>query len=74
MIALGQKAAWFCQSGHFVNIIEGGGLWGYQGIRDLCALLRQAKEEELDYKRMIPKKGIGWPSLCSTVVSTQPEE
>lgn len=74
VIALGQKAAWFCQSGHFVNIIEGGGLWGYQGIRDLCALLRQAKEEELDYKRMIPKKGIGWPSLCSTVVSTQPEE
>ena len=68
VIALGQKAAWFCQSGYFVNIIEGGGTWGYQGIRDLCALLEEASKTERVYRQIIPRKGIGWPSLCAVPV------
>ena len=65
MVAFGQKAAWFCQTGHFVNMIEGGGLWGYQGIRELCTLLEEASLKESDYREIIPRKGMGWPSLCS---------
>lgn len=65
VIAIGQKAAWFCQTGHFVNMIEGGGLWGYQGIRELCGLIEEACARELDYREIIPRKGMGWPSLCS---------
>ena len=64
VIALGQKAAWFCQTGHVVNMIEGGGLWGYQGLRVLCSLLEEASRRVLDYKQIIPRKGMGWPSLC----------
>ncbi len=64
IVAFGQKAAWYCQTGHFVNLIEGGGLWGYQGIRRLCRLLTEASEKALDYRQIIPRKGIGWPSLC----------
>lgn len=63
-IAVGQTAAWYCRSGHFVNIIEGGGLWGYQGILRLCALITEASERTLDYRQIIPRKGMGWPSLC----------
>ena len=63
--ALGQKAAWFCQTGHFVNMIEGGGLWGYQGIRDLSTLLEEAAKTQRDYRQIIPRKGMGWPSICA---------
>ena len=69
IIALGQKAAWFCQSGYFVNIIEGGGTWGFQGIRELCTLLEEASKSERDYRQIIPRKGIGWPSCCTVPVS-----
>ncbi len=65
IVAFGQKAAWYCQSPHFVNLIEGGGLWGYQGILQLCSLLEEASARELDYRQQIPRKGIGWPSLCA---------
>ena len=65
IVALGQKAAWFFQTGHLVNMIEGGGLWGYQGIRKLCSLLEEAAVHETDYRQIIPRKGIGWPSFCS---------
>ena len=64
MVAVGQKAAWFCQTGYFVNMIEGGGLWGYQGIRRLCRMMEEASEKELDYRQIIPRKGMGWPSVC----------
>ena len=71
IIAIGQKAAWFCQTGHFVNMIEGGGLWGYQGIRELCGLVEEASEQMLDYREIIPRKGMGWPSLCTVPGSEQ---
>ena len=64
VLALGQKAAWFEQTGFFVNIIESGGLWGYEGIRGLCRLMEEALSEEKDLRDIIPRKGLGWPSLC----------
>ena len=64
ILALGQKAAWFEQTGYFVNMIESGGLWGYDGIRQLCRLAEEALDTEKDMRDIVPRKGMGWPSLC----------
>ena len=64
VLAFGQKAAWFEQTGYFVNMIESGGLWGYEGIRTLCALAQEALETPKDMRDIVPRKGMGWPSLC----------
>ncbi len=71
VIAIGQKAAWYSRTDHFVNIIEGGGLWGFQGIIRLCALAEEAAAKTLDRREIIPRKGLGWPSICSTAPSGQ---
>ena len=64
ILALGQKAAWFEETGYFVNMIESGGLWGYEGIRALCRLMEEALEAEKPMRDIVPRKGMGWPSLC----------
>ena len=64
VLALGQKAAWFEQTPYFVNMIESGGLWGYEGIRGLCRRMEEALEEAKDLRDIVPRKGLGWPSLC----------
>lgn len=64
VLALGQKAAWFEQTGYFVNMIESGGLWGYDGIRQLCRMAEEALDTEKDMRDIVPRKGMGWPSLC----------
>ena len=33
VLAIGQKAAWFTGTRHFVNLVEGAGLYGFDGIR-----------------------------------------
>ncbi len=65
LVAIGQKAAWYSGTDHFVNMIEGGGLWGYQGIRSLCTLVEEAARTAKDRREIIPRKGMGWPSMCS---------
>ena len=40
-LSLGQKAAWFTGTRHFVNLVEGGGLYGFDGV---CRLAEQMKE------------------------------
>ena len=46
MLALGQKAAWFTGSRHFVNMVQGAGLYGFDGIRRLAHLMVEAAREE----------------------------
>lgn len=58
-LAIGQKAAYFTGTRHFVNIIEGGGLYGYGGIRRLAGLLSEAYLEEKDTKGLMQIKGWG---------------
>lgn len=41
-LAIGQKAAHFTGTNHFVNLVEGGGYWGYSAIEALCRLMREA--------------------------------
>lgn len=62
ILALGQKAAWFNQTGYFVNMVQGAGLWGFDGIRRLCSLMIEACEEEKDTRDLVVRKGWGCES------------
>ncbi len=61
-LALGQKAAWFTGSSHFVNLVEGGGLWGFEGIRALAKLMAEAWATPKDTRDIVPRKGLGCES------------
>ena len=62
VLAIGQKAAWFSGTAHFVNAVYGAGLWGFDGILRLCELMEQAYREEKDTKDLITRKGWGCAS------------
>lgn len=61
-LALGQKAAWFCSTPYFVNLVEGGGLWGYAGIRTMARLMCEAWSSPKDTRDLVPRKGLGCES------------
>lgn len=58
-LAIGQKAAHFLNAPHFVNVVEGGGMHGYQAITKTLSLLREAHGEEKDLRHLIQIKGMG---------------
>ena len=58
-LAVGPKAAWFCGTKHFVNLVDYGGMWGYSGIRKLAALMEDAFRNEKDTRDLVPRKGLG---------------
>ena len=58
-LAIGPKAAWFTSTPYFVNVVQGGGLWGYAGIRRLCDLMIDAFQNEKDTRDIVPRKGLG---------------
>ena len=62
MLSLGQKAAWFTGSRHFVNLVEGAGWYGFDGIRKLCAAAADAFLHEKDPADCLPRKGLGCES------------
>lgn len=62
VLALGQKAAWFTGTTRFVNLVEGGGLWGFAGIRSLATLMVDAHAHPKDTRDLVPRKGLGCPS------------
>ncbi|MCD8369015.1 MAG: nitrogenase [Clostridiales bacterium] len=62
VLAIGQKAAWFAGTRHFVNLVQGGGLWGYDGIRRLATLMTDAFLHEKDTADLIIRKGWGCES------------
>lgn len=59
VLALGQKAAWFTGSPYFVNMVQGGGLYGFDGIRKMAKLMEEAFEKEKDTEDLIVRKGWG---------------
>ena len=61
-LAIGQKAAWFTGTRHFVNLVQGGGLWGFAGVRTLARLMQEAWQTESDPEDLIPRKGLGCES------------
>ena len=62
VLAIGQKAAWFSGSRNFVNMVQGGGLWGFDGIRGTMELMTEAFLEEKNPEDLIVRKGWGCES------------
>lgn len=62
ILAIGQKAAYFTGTEHFVNIVESGGLYGYDGIVGITELLLDAFWHKKDTKTIIQRKGYGCES------------
>ena len=58
-LAIGQKAAHFLNTRHFVNVVEGGGMLGYQAVLKTLTLMREAFLEEKDTRNLIQIKGMG---------------
>lgn len=58
-LAIGQKAAYFVDTDNFVNIIEGGGMYGYEAITKLCALMVEAFREKKPMRELVQIKGQG---------------
>ena len=63
VLAIGQKAAWFTGTEYFVNMIEGGGLYGFSGIEKFLSIMEEAYNTPKDTRDIIPRKGIGCASL-----------
>ena len=61
-LAIGQKAAYFTGTRHFVNIVEGGGMYGFDGLRRLAELMEEAYRTERDARDFIQQKGLGCDS------------
>ena len=57
-LCIGQNSAYFCQTRKFVNIVEGGGMYGFDGIRHLAEMMIDAYENEKDLKLTISYKGL----------------
>ena len=62
ILAIVQKAAWFTGSRNFVNMVQGGGLYGFDGIRRTAQLMIEAFEAEKDPEDLIVRKGWGCES------------
>jgi hypothetical protein len=62
VLAIGQKAAYFTGTCHFVDMAEGGGLRDFAGLRRLLQWMVQAREQEKEAKAYISIKGWGCPS------------
>ncbi|WP_242867436.1 nitrogenase component 1 [Clostridium ljungdahlii] len=61
-LAIGQKAAYFTGSEYFVNIVEGGGMYGFDGIARLAGLMKEAFTCPKDVRKLIQIKG--WRCGC----------
>lgn len=59
LLAIGQKAAYFTGTGYFLNLIEGDGHYGFDGIARLAEELAEAAREEKDVPSIIQVKGWG---------------
>ena len=62
ILAIGQKAAYFTGTEHFVDIVEGGGCYGYQAVEKLSELLIDAYRNPKETKKIISHKGWGCES------------
>lgn len=62
VLAIGQKAAFFSGSENFVNIVAGGGFYGFDGIEKLADLMSDAFLNKKDTREVIQLKGLGCES------------
>lgn len=62
ILAIGQKAAYFTGTDYFVNVVESGGLYGYDGIKQIAMLMEDAYLNQKDRRTIIQRKGYGCES------------
>ena len=62
ILAIGQKAAYFNNTEYFVNIADGGGMYGLDGISRMVDEMIDAYNSPKDTRRLISHKGIGCAS------------
>lgn len=62
ILAIGQKAAYFTGTPYFVNMVEGGGLYGFSGICRMAEMMTEAYLQEKDTEDLIIRKGLGCES------------
>ena len=62
VLAIGQKAAYYFATNHFVNIVANGGYYGYAGIQKIAALMTEAYQTPKDRKEVLRHKGFGCQS------------
>ena len=58
-LAVGQKAAYLAETDRFVNIVAGGGFWGFSGMARLAELMEEAWRAPKDAQTLIQRKGLG---------------
>ncbi|PJI10437.1 MULTISPECIES: nitrogenase component 1 [Clostridium] len=63
MLAIGQKAAYFTGTENFVNIVQGGGMYGFDGICRMADLMMDAYINTKDTRNLIQIKGLGCDCL-----------
>lgn len=61
-LAIGQKAAYFCCTDHFVDIVGAKDMYGFDGIKKLAAKIIDAAQNPKDRKTVIQHKGMGCQS------------
>jgi hypothetical protein len=59
VLAVGQKAAYFENTDNFVNVVEGGGMMGYEAVVNTLGLMREAFSEKKDMRGLVQIKGLG---------------
>ena len=59
VLAIGQKAAYFSGTKHFVNIVSGGGMVGFDGVARLAERMVEAATHEQNTETVIQYKGLG---------------
>ena len=58
-LAIGQKAAYFLGTDYFVNVIEGGGMFGFEAVIDTLELMSDAFLNKKDMRSLVQIKGMG---------------
>ncbi len=57
VLSIGQKGAFYFATDYFVNLISGGGLYGYKGIEKLADLMTDACKKPKNRKEVLKLKG-----------------
>ena len=67
-LAIGQKASYYFSTDNFVNIVAGGGYYGYRGIGKIARLMENAFKYPKDRRAILRHKGIGCESCLEKEV------
>lgn len=57
VLSVGQKGAFYFAADNFVNLVSGGGLYGYRGIAKLAEMMIEAFEKPKDRRAVLKLKG-----------------